>query len=119
MIGARVLHAGDSETGRPRAQAEIDVLEREKVRLVQQANLLEDLAPDDHHAPADRIDRANGIGTESGNTRAGGPVAHPPGSLGERNARRRHVVRLLARLQHGCRDTERWITLHRANQIVD
>jgi hypothetical protein len=76
MIGARVLHARDSETGGPRAQAEIDVLEREKVRLVQQADLLEDLAPDEHHAPADRIDHANGIGTESSHARRR-PMAHP------------------------------------------
>lgn len=86
MIGARVLHAGDSEAGRPCAQAEIDVLEREKVRLVQQADLLEDLAPDEHHAPADRIDVANGIGTESGSASADGPVAHPAGSVRETNA---------------------------------
>jgi len=88
MIGARVLYARDSEASRSRAQAEIDVLEREKVRLVQQADPLEDLAPDEHHAPADRIDHPNGIGTERGHTRASGPVAHPPGSLGETNAGR-------------------------------
>jgi len=61
MVGSGVLHARGVKAGFPRAKAEVDVFERKEIRLVQQTDSFEHLAPDEHHAAAHRIDQADRV----------------------------------------------------------
>jgi len=64
MVGTSILGNNNLEAGLSGPQAEIDILERKEVRLVEQTDPLEHVAPDEHHAAADRIDRPHTIGSE-------------------------------------------------------
>jgi len=77
VVRERVLNASRLKSGIPCAKAEINVLEGEKVRLVEEPGAFKDGAADQHHASADGVDDLHGTGFKRRDAPACGAVTHP------------------------------------------
>jgi hypothetical protein len=86
VIRDRILNASRVKARIPSAKAEINVLEREKVRLIEEPGPFKDGAADQHHASADGIHDLHGAGFERRDAPAGGAMTHSRGPARKGNA---------------------------------
>jgi len=119
MIRTGVVDARRLKAGASCAKTKVDILEREKIRFIQQSHRVEDLPPDQHHAPADGIDHPDGIRAKGGESPAGGAMAHPASSFGEENTGGGDMVRLLSGQEDRRHDSQRWGRCHRRKQAIE
>ena len=76
VIADGVLNAPRLKSGIACAQAEVNILKGEKLRLVQEAGTFKDRAADQHHASADGVHDLHGTGFQRRHAPPGGAVPH-------------------------------------------
>jgi hypothetical protein len=76
VVRKRFLNAHRLKSGIPCAKAEINILKREKIRLVEVPGAFKDGAADQHHASADGVHDLT-TGFKRRDAPAGGAVTHP------------------------------------------
>jgi hypothetical protein len=117
MVSTRVLHTGCSESSVARSQTKVDVLEREEILVIQEADRLEYFTSDEHHAAAHRINARRRPRSNSRHSSSRRPVTHTTRAPRKRNPGRRYLVWFFAREKDWRRNPQRQMALHRTDQL--